>query len=227
MAKDARFGHEYVLPKGRDALKRMFTFGFAAAPWESLDYPELDAAGRFEAEMFDPERWKSNYPNPAFLSRQPDDEYWAAKLVVAFTDEEIRAVVETGGYTDPAVTDWITRTLIARRDEIGRVYFNKVLALDRFRIERGELRFDDLRAAYGFGPPRRFELQWHRYDNVAGEAKALEAETSAALPALNSPYLMVRIHEAGDRGKAVRVWVRRRDGRVEVVGIERRAPDRG
>ena len=40
---------------------------------------------------------------------------------MAFTDEEIRAIVQTGQYSQPA-EDWITATLIERRNRIGRTY---------------------------------------------------------------------------------------------------------
>jgi hypothetical protein len=76
--------------------------------------------GRFESDIFDPELWKPNYPNPAFDNRLPDDTFWAAKQVMAFSDQEIRAIVETGQYSDSKSVDWIAKCLIARRDKIGR-----------------------------------------------------------------------------------------------------------
>src|SRR5437016_10486790 len=74
----------------------------------------------------------------------PDDAFWAAKQVMSFTDAEIRAMVATGQYSDPAAAEWVARCLIARRDKIGKAYFEKVLALDGFVVAQGQLRFDDL-----------------------------------------------------------------------------------
>ena len=48
------------------------------------------------------------------------------KIVMSFTDDDIRAIVETAQYTDPLATEYMTKTLIARRDRIGRTYFAKV-----------------------------------------------------------------------------------------------------
>ena len=106
-AKDARFGHEYIFPEPAKALKAIAGLGLYSPAWERVKYPTAKAVGRFEPEFFDPEKWKSNYPNPAFLSRQPDDEYWAAKQVMAFTDEDIRAIVETGQYSDPKAAEYV------------------------------------------------------------------------------------------------------------------------
>ena len=224
MPKDARFGHEFIVPSGKEALRRMAGLGMAGPSWESIDYPEIKAVGRFSADLFDPETWKSNYPNPAFLSRQPGDEYWAAKLVMAFTDDEIRAIVATGEYSDPAAVDVISRILIQRRDTIGRVYFNKVLALDRFRVEGRELRFDDLAARHKFVAPRTFEYAWHRFDNESRQAFPV-AGASATIPAVPGDYAMVRIHASGEAQKSVSVYLRKRAGRLEVVGVERNLSD--
>ena len=66
----------------------------SSSPWGSTcprgsapDFPRIPAVGHLEYQVFDPRRWKINYPNPAFDSRLPDDVFWAARRVVAFTDE--------------------------------------------------------------------------------------------------------------------------------------------
>ena len=92
------------------------------------------------------------YPNPAFMNRLPDDEFWMARQIVAIRDEEIRAIVETAEYSDKRASDWIARGLIERRDKIGRAVFSKVLPLDRFTIADGRLEWMDLAAQHGLGP---------------------------------------------------------------------------
>ena len=75
------------------------------------------------------------------------DAFWAAKQVAAFTDDEIRALVKTGEYTDPRAADWIAECLIKRRDKIADAWFAKILPLDKFRVDDGQLGFDDLAAS--------------------------------------------------------------------------------
>ena len=94
------------------------------------------------------------------MNRLPDDTFWAARQVMAFTDEEIRAIVQTGQYSKPA-EDWITATLIERRNRIGRTYFARVLPLDRIRLEGNTLAFDDLGVSSGFAQPA------HLHDHLA------------------------------------------------------------
>jgi hypothetical protein len=48
------------------------------------------------SRSFEPQNWRPEYPNPAFLNATDDDAFWAAKAVMAFSDDDIRAIVNTG-----------------------------------------------------------------------------------------------------------------------------------
>ena len=52
---------------------------------------------------------------------------------MAFTDEQIRAAVKTGGFTDPAAEKLLADVLIKRRDKIGRAYFSRINPLVALR----------------------------------------------------------------------------------------------
>jgi hypothetical protein len=221
MPKNARFGNAFILPKGREALAGIFGLGLYSPAWERAYYPEMPSVGRLESRVFDPEKWVSNYPNPAFLSRRPDDEYWAAKLVMSFTDDDIIAIVQRGQYSDELATRFVSETLARRRDKIGRAYFTKVLALDNFRVEAatGELRFDDLAFKHRFAGAREFECAWSSFDNETERHTPLNI-TGCRVPDRHpGQYLAARIHaRGGDTAKSVTVYLR--DKRV-VVGVER------
>ena len=225
--KNPRFGHEFVLPTPISALTRIVSVGFVPAPWERIRFPKLPAVGNFESQSFDPDQWKSNYPNPALMSRLPDDDYWATKQVIAFTDDDIRAIVETARFTDPRSTEYIATTLAERRNKIGRTYFSKILPLDHFRIENGELLFDDLAVQYGFHAPRVYDVRWSRFDNITQEHRSLSASASARLPhaatqARYGSYFSVVIDAHGDPLKPVTVYIRKERDNYKVVGIDRR-----
>jgi hypothetical protein len=224
--KDARFGNEYLIPTAGRAFKSLLGLGLYSPGWERADYSKLTAVGRIGSTVFDPERWKPNFPNPAFLSRQPDDEYWAAKIVLAFTDEDIRTLVETGEYRNPLVVDYLVTTLAQRRDKIGRSYFSKVLPLDSFRVRNGELLFEDLAVQYKFRPPLEYRISWSTFDNDSGTLTPLPGEISFHLPSRFSSlaegdYFAARIDALTAGGKAVTVYLRKKGPAAEVVGIER------
>lgn len=118
LAQRHRSGNEYVFEQ-RPGWLTLATLGAYTRPRMLIDYPDVPASiGRFEAEAFDPLTWKPEYPNPAFANMHADDTFWAARIVWRFTNEMVRAVVEKAQYTDPRATDYMTGTLIARRDKV-------------------------------------------------------------------------------------------------------------
>ncbi len=223
MPKNARFGNEYIFPEKNQAFKDMAGMGLNAKDWEKAKTPKIRGVGRFQAESFHPEAWTSNYPNPAFLRRQPDDEYWAAKQVMAFTDEDIRAIVETGQYSDARATEYITKTLIQRRDKIGRTFFTKVLALDHFRTAGGMLAFDDLGAERNYYPPRNYRIAWSRFDPLANKATPIEGASGFSIPeGAPGTYLEAVLSEPSQGARTVKVYLRLKGGEPpQVVGIQR------
>ena len=236
--KSPRGGHVYLFEWDASAAQ-FLSLGFYTPRWMRVDYPGIKAVGNFESEVFNPDEWKPNYPNPAFDECLPDDAFWAAKQVKRFTDEEIRALVRTGQYSDPEAADYVAKTLMARRDRIGRTYFEKVLPLDQFRVRGGELQFEDLAVSYGFVQPRAYQVRWLSFDNrnerltaignaagpafaaadgpVPGRLPRSRQILSFPLPSAPADYLAAEI-TGSELGKKITVYVR---GRNRVVGLDR------
>src|SRR6185369_2978025 len=136
--KEPWIGHQYTIAHAEPVVRAM-TLGFYLPRWQRSDYPNLRGVGLLDAWSFDPLQWKPEVPNPAFVMMDSADAFWAAKQVAAFTDDEIRALVKTGEYTDPRAAEWIAECLIKRRDKIAATWFAKVLPLDKFRVDGGQL----------------------------------------------------------------------------------------
>jgi hypothetical protein len=224
--KDPRLGHEFLLPTPIAALKQILSLGLLPAPWELDRFPKLRGVGNFDSQLFDPDNWKPGYPNPAFMSRLRDDDYWAAKQVMAFTDDDIRAIVETARFTDPRSTEYIITTLAERRDRIGRTFFSKILPLDHFRVDNEELLFDDLAVRYGFHAPRSYEVCWSKFDNIQQKRDPVSDSGSNHLPseavqAASGSYFSALINVSGDPLKPVSVYLRKDGNNYKVVGIDR------
>jgi hypothetical protein len=223
--KDARLGHEFVLPTPGEALKHIVGLGLATEDWERMHYPKIPGIGNFESALFEPDGWKPNYPNPAFLSRLPDDDFWAAKQVMAFTDDDIRAIVETARFSDPRATEYMISTLAERRNKIGQTFFSRILPLDHFRIENGSLLFDDLAVQYGFQAPRNYVIRWSRFTNTDQKSKAISGAESTQLPPESIPapsgsYFSAVIDALSPPLKPVTVYVRKEGNSYKVVGID-------
>ena len=114
------------LYSGGVAWKRIYTLGFYLSPWQTADYEKHDSIGIFEGKEFDPEAWQPRSLPGAFLAARDDDNFWAARRVVAFTDEMIRTVVKAARFSDPAAETLLADVLIARRDKIGQAYLPKI-----------------------------------------------------------------------------------------------------
>jgi hypothetical protein len=214
-AKTPRGGNVYLFD-WKPAAWQFLSLGLYVQPWMLANFPDIPAAGRIEYEHFDPETWKNNYPNPAFDLRTPGDTYWAAKKVMAFTDDAIRAVVRTARYTDPRASDWISKCLIERRNKIGRAFLNDVLALDNFAVRDGRLAYDDLSVKYGFHAPREYTIRWAAFDNANGQKTPIAAADGFAVPHSAAQYLAAEIRADQPR-QTVTVYLRGN----QIAGIDR------
>ena len=210
-------GHMFVWDP-HPAELQLVSLGLYVPAWQRAHYPDIPEIGHFDYRTFDPLRWHSNYQNPAFDLRTPGDIYWAAKKVMAFSDEAIRAIVETGQYSDARAAEWASRCLIERRNRIGRAAFDLVLPLDNFAVRDGRLTFEDLAVTYGFREPRAYTVSWSEFDNETGARRPIPGAASMNVPRSTAPYLAAEIRSA-DPGKTVTVYLR---GGRAVVGIDRK-----
>jgi hypothetical protein len=143
---------------------------------------------------------------------------------MAFTDEQIRALVKLGQFSDPRAEKWIADCLIIRRDKIGRTFLSKVLPLDHFAVRDGRLVFEDLAVKHGFVPAREYAIEWFRFDNDTDLKVPLPLDRTFALPpaigkAMPGEYYGV--HILGQDKKLVAVYLRKQQDGVRVVGIDR------
>ncbi len=132
-----KYGYEYLFDP-RTIGKSIVSLGLYVKPWEFEQRhinPKYPSVGYFESEMFDPGKWVPTFPNPAFEKCTRRDAYWGAKMVMSFTDEEIRAIVETANLSNPEAKEFLIRTMIERRNKVGRYWFARMNPLDKFRIE--------------------------------------------------------------------------------------------
>jgi hypothetical protein len=225
-AQKPRAGWEYLWEPA-PVFRRILTLGLWDSSWIRIQYPDMPSIGRFESKVFDPERWRPEYPNPAFMNALPEDSYWAAKIVMSFTDEDIRAVVRTGGLTDPQAEQYLVETLVERRNKIGRQYLGDVLSVDHLRLNGASLEFDHLASLYDFSEkPSQYTLAWFRFDNDKDEktfvgAKVVAGGTAFSIPQelqnSPSPYFGVEIES---ESKKISVFMHRSTS-LRIVGVER------
>ncbi len=197
-------GWEYLYEGGL-VWKRLVTLGFFISPWQTVDYIENPAIGRFEGTRFDPRTWKPRVPTAAYLRARPDDDFWAARRVMAFSDEMIRAIAKTGSYSDPAAEKLLADVLIQRRDRIGQAFLPAVNPVVDVKLDAaGVLTFANaaVDARVAQAPDAGYAIAWSRFDNDSGTATPIGTGTAtsagrgqapAGLPTTAGAFVKVEI----------------------------------
>jgi hypothetical protein len=148
--RNRRLGHAHVFDI-RDMGRSLFTAGLVRRSWEGRPNPGLRGIGYYDVASYDPGAWKAASPAYLpFLTADRIDKFWGAKILMRFTRDQLRAIVDTGRFTDPRAAAYLTDTLVARQRATGAYWFARVNPLDRFAIAGDELCFDDLAIRYRF-----------------------------------------------------------------------------
>ncbi len=236
--KPPQFGHEYMLDYGETA-KAILTLGLHDKPWQK----RWDEAGRevasptvgyFDNHHFDPGKFKTQLPHYAFKDLTRADGFWAAKIIMSFTDDEIRDIVSTGEFSDPKTANEISRVLTQRRDLMGRYWFQKANPLDHFTFvnlgDSHELHFDDLSVQYGFVDSGKSIYRYEIFTKKGKKKKRIsKEETTEPSLKLNSHLLeehssldlVIRTRRPGKKewSPFVSLQIRNHAGGPQIAGI--------
>jgi hypothetical protein len=169
-------GHQYDIDPGV-VLGNILTLGLYVRPWEKQPGVIYPSIGVFDSNLFDPMSYKPQVPNPAFQSMTMSDGFWAAKIVTSFRDEELKAIVHEGIYSDPEAAAFLFNILKERRDIIGRYFFSRMTPLDHFELGYDVegmpyLKFQDLAVIAGLSTSKtiyQFQLKY-----LPGDGKIIE-----------------------------------------------------
>src|SRR5260221_8621083 len=125
----ARLGHAYITSVG-DVVRDIGSFGLIDRPWlRARPTPGRDKFGLFSERDFDPEAWVAVYPNPAMLRMTERDGAWMARIIARVTATDIRAIVASAHFSDPADAEYIVKVLIERQRRILARYLSRLSPL--------------------------------------------------------------------------------------------------
>ncbi len=210
-----------------------------------VKYPDYPAVGNYEADFFEPRKWKPGYPNPAFDRMDEADAFWAAGLMSRFTDEIIRAIVGTAEISDPEAEAFLIDALIKRRDKCVDYWISRTNPLDRFKVDGSgqEVTFDN--AAIRVGTAQRgatYKVQWAALNNLKNEEQPVGGEIEVNEMRLAVPqgawgpkddvtyrYAVARIRtfhpDHPHWQEPLVLTLRDQGGKYDVVGIQRPRKD--
>jgi len=229
-------GFEYMVEPGRIG-KRAVTLGLAVEPWRTLPVHASRAIGRLPKDptSFDPEQWRPTVPSVAMEHARADDKFWMARKIASITDDQLRAAVAAGVYTDPGDAEFLLKTLAARRDAIAKAYLPAVNPVVSPALDgAGQLTFTNAAVDAGVATaPRAYTARWLRLDNTdpSGDREIGKTEGSTAmkapqeLPTEANALVGVEVAALDPAVKAwaepVKITFRRSPGGWELVGLQR------
>ena len=230
---DLSYEHFY---QGNTTAKRLFSFGFALSPWQTIPYKEYyPSIGKFEGDEFDPKKWRPQTPTTGYKETRDDDAFWAARRLAAFSDDLIRAAVRAGQYSDPKAEKYLGDVLIKRRDKILSLYLTAVNPIVNPRLDASSrLTIENAAVAAGVakGTPT-YQASWMFFDNATGTTKAIATTESATttlaappgLPTAPGSYIEVDIAASVDQypswKEPIKTYFRRTAQGWQLVGLER------
>jgi hypothetical protein len=130
-----RMGDSYLLDFA-DVGTDFITLGMIERPWERKQRTKgMEMFGYFHWKEFDPERWRNEYPNPAFGRASEHDNAWMARILSRFDRADIKALVGLGRFSNPEASDFLTEVLEQRLRKILDRYLLELSPLADLRFE--------------------------------------------------------------------------------------------
>ena len=155
-------GREYAFDKG-NILKELFSLGLVVTPDEKstpIVYPEV---GIFSANDFDPGDWKPSFQMVPFDNMTREDAFWATRIIMSFSDDDLLNIVKAAEYSNPKATDYIFRTLLDRRQQIATYWLRDLNPLSSFAVVMGkdgpEVAFEDLMSNHDLASKAQYRYE--------------------------------------------------------------------
>jgi hypothetical protein len=204
-----------------DVLKEIFTLGLYESPTETRALILSPEIGNFTAVGFDPGRWKPTFRSVMFTNMTDLDAYWATRVVLSFTEADLRSIIQTGEYSRPETEEYILQTLMQRQQILARHWLGKVDGLAQFSLHRVAggvaLKFHDLMQDHNFVLPASSEYTYQ----VKGKRYESEKKTvTAPEVTIDREILAAAVeHARMDTSVEIRIWTRRGSSTYPPVSV--------
>ncbi len=132
-----------------DSLKKFAAFGLRVENWENLTVDSKSWTGNFEAETYSPGKWKETTQFLPIRYSKADDDYWAAKILLALKPEQVKALFDHADHADEDYEKSVLEILERRREKTIRYAFSRVSPLEVEKLENTSLKLKDLGSEIG------------------------------------------------------------------------------
>jgi hypothetical protein len=130
-----RLGYSYIIDWG-DIGTDFVTLGIPTRPWDLVKHvPQREIFGYFDVKNFEPDKWKNEYPNPAFSRMTERDGAWMARILAHFTPQRIEALAKAADFTDPESASYLASVLEGRLRRILARYLTRLSPIAELRVQ--------------------------------------------------------------------------------------------
>ena len=149
------------------------------------------------------------------------DAFWATRVILSFSDDDLRNIIETGEYADPYTGKYILRTLGERRQLLAQYWLSKVDGLSDFSIARTAegvtLAFHDLMVDQRLTEARSTE---YSYEVKGAHYKSGKKRIAGSEILLDRQTLASAIERNGaNRALEISIWAHRPDLTTDPVRV--------
>jgi len=221
-----------------NAASALFTFGFYN-PYKDSGSKIHRELGISSTESYEPGGWGIEVKNSAFAYMTRRDAFWAAKILSRFSDEHIKAIAKRAGYEDKRLEREMAKVLVERRDRAVAYWFSQLNPLDDFDLSCGEavcsLSFKNLSTSLSDQDAEDFTYRMKVISFKGNYELSGWAEFSGHQVIISRAIIegmignrvyRVRIQSRHGRENlwrpSVDVFMRQRDGRPYILGIDRK-----
>jgi hypothetical protein len=123
-----RIGHAYYLDFPYLA-EDLVTLGAIRRPWDEVRFGSTGKVfGYYDVEHFDPDAFRTGYPNPAFVRKSERDAAWMARIIARFDEAHLKRVLKEADLT-PELAARLLGVLVGRREKVLRRYLTRLSPL--------------------------------------------------------------------------------------------------
>jgi hypothetical protein len=223
----------------KSITKEIVTLGAYVAADEKHGITISPEVGMFTPNDFDPAGWRPTYPTVMFDNMTDQDAFWATRIMLSFTENDLRSIVETAEYTDPKDTDYVLETLLERRRIIARHWLAGVDGLSDFSVRPAKegvaLIFRDLmidnKLARAEGTTYTYEIKGRHYKSglkvIHQTEVALDRAVLGAAMERNGGQTAIEVtiwtNRRGTTSQPVKIYLERDStgGTAEIVRLSR------
>jgi hypothetical protein len=209
---DYYHGHEYGLDL-RSITKEILSLGIYESANEKTARIISSEIGNFTSDEFHPGTWKQTYPSAMFDNLTDADAFWATRVILSFSEDDLRNIIETGEYSDLKTKPYILRTLMERRQILARYWLGRTDALADFGLERATdgvtVHFRDLMVD---NQPALPQVTTYTYEVKAPRYKSSKKTTDRPEFTIGREVLAAAKENASaDAPIEVNIWTHRQD----------------